>query len=91
LPRPPFRSRDRAAGYRYDISIRQPEFLLAAVLTDMTGHRTHLLRAGDLGEPRYWPAEPGQVIFDRKQTTAQPEYGLPFESAQEGDLRLRLT
>ena len=50
--------RDRAAGYRYDLSILQAEFSLTQVLDrPVTGRR--LLRGSDPREPRHRPPRPG--------------------------------
>jgi hypothetical protein len=67
----PFTSEDRAAGYRYEISILQAEFSLTQVLDrPLTGRaffeeviREHL----DLGRP-----DQVQLIFDRRVTRRTP-------------------
>ena len=50
---------DRAAGYRYDLSILQAEFSLTQIL-DRPRVRAGLLRAGDPRQPRHRPPRPGQ-------------------------------
>ena len=55
----PFTAADRAAGYRYDLSILQAEFSLTQML-DRPGLGADLLRAGHPGQPRHRPARPGR-------------------------------
>ena len=55
----PYPAADRAAGYRYDISILQAEFSLhpgAGPAADRPG----VLRGGDPGQPRHRPTRPGR-------------------------------
>jgi hypothetical protein len=67
----PFTAKDRAAGYRYDISILQAEFSLTQVMDrPVTGRALfeELIRENlDLGRPSQV-----QLIFDRKVTRRTP-------------------
>ncbi|MEP7178369.1 MAG: hypothetical protein ABI775_04730 [Pseudonocardiales bacterium] len=47
----PFTAADRAAGYRYDISMLQTEFSLAQMLDRAAGYRADPARVGNQGEP----------------------------------------
>ena len=55
----PFTDADRAAGYRYELSILQAEFSLTQML-DAPVIRADLLRTGHPRQPRHRPPRPGQ-------------------------------
>jgi hypothetical protein len=67
----PFTSKDRAAGYRYDVSILQAEFSLTQVLDRPLSGRVffeEVIRENlDLGRP-----DQVQLIFDRRITKQTP-------------------
>ena len=67
----PFTARDRAAGYRYDVSILQAEFSLTQVLDRPLSGRIffeEVIRENlDLGRP-----DQVQLIFDRRVTKRTP-------------------
>ncbi|MDQ2828461.1 MAG: hypothetical protein M3Y74_05360 [Chloroflexota bacterium] len=67
----PFTAEDRAAGYRYDVSILQAEFALTQVLDRPVTGRVlfeEVIRENlDLGRPDHV-----QLIFDRRVTTRTP-------------------
>ena len=67
----PFTPQDRAAGYRYDISILQAEFSLTQVLDRPTTGRVffeEVIRENlDIGRPDHV-----QLIFDRRITKQTP-------------------
>ena len=65
----PFTPTDRAAGYRYDLSILQAEFSLTQML-DRPVVRADLLRAGDPGQPRPGPPRPGRADLRPRPSTA---------------------
>ena len=78
----PFTAEDRAAGYRYDVSILQAEFSLTQVLDrPLTGR--DLLRGGDPREPRPRPARSGATDLRaaRHQADAGP---VPDAGAHRG-------
>ncbi len=68
---PPFTAEDRAAGYRYDLSLLQAEFALTQVLDrPLTGRLLfeEIIRENlDLGRPSQV-----QLIFDRRVTKRTP-------------------
>jgi hypothetical protein len=67
----PFPPKDRQAGYRYQISIRQAEFSLTPVLDRPVSGRVlfeEVMRENlDIGRP-----SPGQLIFDRRVSRRTP-------------------
>src|SRR5262249_50391160 len=67
----PYTAKDRAAGYRYDVSILQAEFSLTQVLDRPLSGRVffeEVIRENlDLGRP-----DRGQLIFDRRVTKRTP-------------------
>jgi len=67
----PFERPDRAAGYRYALSILQAEFALTQVL-DRPVTRPHLLRAGHPREPGHRTPGPGATDLRSPRQSAHP-------------------
>jgi hypothetical protein len=67
----PFTAKDRAAGYRYDVSILQSEFSLTQVLDRPLSGRVFFERS-DPREPGHRPAGPGATDLPETHQPANP-------------------